>query len=146
MEDDEEEARPQVSPEEITMTGAALTICPEDTDFWYQKSFLITKPLKLQVLCVHRESSNTKSLPPRQDQVKHLKDKQHLSSASSFPYLNTEPKLGHKHCLQESKSIGNRSTPASLAGGQQALEFTPLASQQAAGADRFLKSKLQQQQ
>lgn len=102
-EDSHEEARPQSSLEEITTTGEALTIL-KDTDFWYYKPLLITKPFKAQILCIHGESPNAQFLLPRPEQIKHFKQNQHLSSTSEFPYFNVEHKLGYKHCLLWSNS------------------------------------------
>lgn len=43
-------------------------------------------------------------LLPHPEQIKHLKQNQHLSHTSEFPYFNVEHKLGHKHRLLWSNS------------------------------------------
>lgn len=98
-EDSHEEARAQSSLEEITITGEALTTLLKDMDFWYNKPFLITKLLKPQILCIHGETPDVQFLPWHPEHIKHLKQNQHLSSTSGFPYFNVEHKLGHKDCL-----------------------------------------------
>lgn len=73
-------------------------------DFGYYEPFLITKPFKPQILRIHGESLNAQFLLPHPEQIKHLKQNQHLSRTSKFPYFNVEHKLGQKHCLLWSNS------------------------------------------
>lgn len=116
-------------------------------DFWYDKPFLITKLFKPQILCIHGESPNKQFLLPHPGQIKHLKQNQHLSHGSEFPYLNAEHKLGHKHCLLWSNSSRKKNLNYSdeRMDRRHLISFPRCHNTQQL-ADWFFKSKLQQHQ
>lgn len=145
-EDSHEEARAQSSLEEITITGEALTILLKDMDFWHNKPFLTTKLFKPQILCIHGESPNVQFLPPHPEQIKHLKQNQHLSSTSGFPYFNVEHKLGHKDCLLWSNSGRKSLNHSDERMDRRHLISFPRCHNTQQLADWFFKSKLQQHQ